>query len=246
MTVQYGLLGKSLSHSFSRTFFADKFAREGIDARYDNFECPRVTDILPVIAANPQLVGFNVTIPYKRDIIPLLDKVDAAAAEIGAVNTVKVSRNNGRVQLIGYNTDVIGFGRMLDSFALPPGTHVLMLGTGGASDAVRYACRIRNLAVTAVSRSSKGDISYADITDEIIAAHRVIVNATPLGTFPDMEASPDIPYELITPAHIAIDLVYNPPVTQFLRKCMTQGAAARNGLQMLYSQALAAYDIWTK
>lgn len=246
----YALLGYPLSHSFSRRHFTEKFAEAGISAthHYVNFELSNINQLKEKLDEYSDLKGFNVTIPYKRAILPFLDDVDPVAARIGAVNTVAI--NNGR--LIGYNTDYIGFRDDLllqsgkqgrhDSFA---GQSALVLGTGGASLGVREALNQLSIPFLLVSRSSAlGQITYADITPAIVASHQLIVNTTPLGTFPDTDTFPAIPYHLLTADHFCYDLVYNPPVTAFMHKALGANAGAANGLGMLYGQAEAGWRIW--
>lgn len=241
----YGLIGRKLTHSFSRSFFNERFFREGIDAEYLNFEMDDVSDLRKLVAEMPGLIGLNVTIPFKRDVIDILDEVSAEALQIGAVNVIEIRRDNG-LFLVGHNTDVIGFGDMLDAFAQPVDSRALVMGTGGASLAVKAAFAQRNIKVTTVSRvKSQHAVAYEDLTPGIIADHRFIVNATPLGTFPNNDTCVEIPYTAITGNNICIDLVYNPGTTLFMKKCADNGAVVRNGLHMLRSQAIAAWKIWT-
>lgn len=239
----YGLIGYPLGHSFSRRYFTDKFHAEGIDARYLNFEIPDISLIEKVLAENPDLRGFNITIPYKKSIMPYLDSVDAEAAAIGAVNVVKVNADG---TLTGYNSDVYGFREslrpMLEGY---PHHKALVLGTGGASAAVVHALHELGLEVTRVSRTAGSDvIDYASLTPEIISAHTVLVNATPVGMSPATDAFPDIPYAGVGKNHVAFDLVYNPEHTMFMRKCAAAGAKVKNGLEMLHLQARRAWEIW--
>lgn len=246
---EYGLLGRSLGHSFSADFFNRKFQKEGIAAKYTNFELPDISGLPALISEHTDLRGLNVTIPYKRDIIPYLDELDDASRIIGAVNTVKISKEaNGTIHMSGYNTDAPGFLVGLDSCNFPTPRRALILGTGGASAAVHYALRSRGVECKFVSRRShEGEdfITYNELDKEIIAVHRLIVNCTPLGTAPDVDSRPDIPYQFITPEHLAYDLVYNPGFTSFMSECAKRGAKVRNGLAMLHAQALKSYSIWT-
>lgn len=246
MSTIYGLIGRKLGHSFSQRFFTEKFAAEGVDAEYRNFEIDDIGRIKEIVACNPQLRGLNVTFPYKTDVMPLLDSIDDNARRVGAVNVITVSRNDdGTFALCGYNTDVIGFADMLEPLALPAGTKALVLGTGGASRAVIASLNARGVEVTRVSRhEGPGVITYQQLTKQIIEAHTVVVNATPLGTYPDISGAPDIPYHLLDGRHICIDLVYNPAVTQFMSRSAERGALVRNGLHMLVSQAIVSYKIW--
>ncbi len=240
----YGLVGYPLGHSFSRAFFSEKFAREGIMAKYRNFELPDIALLPGVIAETPGLRGFNVTIPYKQAVMPLLDRLNPDAAEIGAVNVVRCEADG---TLTGYNSDVYGFVESLRPL-LSGGNHTdaLVLGTGGASRAVCYGLRMLSLNVTRVSRTpGKDNITYADLTPDIMARNTVIVNTTPLGMYPNVDTAPDIPYERLTRAHVCYDLVYNPEQTLFMKRAEAQGATTTNGLRMLHLQALRAWDIWT-
>lgn len=248
---RYGLIGKRLGHSFSKTYFTEKFEKEGIDARYDNFEIDCITQIKDLIDDNPDLEGFNITIPYKEEIIPLLDTLDPLASRAGAVNVVKVEKGKGgklsnSFRLHGYNSDVEGF-NCLVSYMLEGEREALVLGTGGASGAVRVA--LEDLGITArfVSRSrSKGDLTYGDLTPEVIRNAPLIINTTPVGMWPDVDACPDIPYEALTDAHKCIDLIYNPLETKFMTRALMQGATVACGLRMLHRQAEVAWDIWTR
>lgn len=249
----YGLIGFPLKHSFSAGFFTDKFRKENIDAEYLNFEIEDILDIRRVILFNQRLKGLNVTIPYKEKIIPFLNNISAEAEKIGAVNVIKVIRKPGDMyfyELTGYNTDYIGFKDSLTPL-LKPGVNykALILGTGGASKAVSRALTDIEIEWSYVSRSksknNKGRvISYSELSQEIMHTHNIIINASPVGTFPEIESCPDIPYNHLTPEHILYDLVYNPEETMFLRKGKEKGATTKNGLEMLELQALAAWEIW--
>lgn len=249
---QYGLIGRKLGHSFSKAFFTEKFSREGSDSEYVNFEMPSVVDpekgLLAVIESHPFLSGLNVTIPYKTDVIPLLDELDETAAEIGAVNTIKITRQEGRLELKGYNTDLLGFLSMLDSFINPSTKKTaLVLGTGGASKAVVYGLKKRGFKVIKVSRHEGDDVTTYDelrISPEIIDECGVVVNCTPLGMWPDVDSCPDIPYDRLNASHILIDLVYNPDPTRFMKEGAKHGAVTCSGRKMLEEQALASYRIW--
>ena len=233
---RFGLIGHPLSHSFSKTYFTEKFEREGLDCEYENYD---IDDI--ALVRDVDLSGFNVTSPYKEAIIPYLDELDPIAAEVGAVNTVKVLPNG---RLIGYNTDVIGFAETV--FGAELQKTALILGTGGASKAVQYALRQLGIRYSIVSRSiGKGDYQYEELTPEIIQSHLLIVNATPVGMAPNVNEAPNIPYDAITPQHTLIDLIYNPEETLFLRKGKEHDAITINGLTMLHAQAEASWEIWT-
>ena len=241
----YGLIGFPLTHSFSKQFFNDKFAAEGIDAEYVNFELPDIGDLMEVFAENPRLAGLNVTIPYKEQVMPYLDSLDREAEETGAVNVIKITRSGrDNLHLKGYNTDVEGF---RDSIRPLVGDRkkALILGTGGASKAVAQAFRTLGIEYQFVSRSAReGVITYADLNPDVIAEHRIIVNTTPLGMYPHVDEYPDIPYSELTPGHLCYDLLYNPDVTTFMRKAQEAGATVKNGLEMLLLQAFASWRVW--
>lgn len=242
----YGLIGYPLGHSFSQDYFNQKFDAEHIDARYVNFEIPEIEDFKRVIDDNPNLGGLNVTIPYKQQVIALLDEMDDEAAEIGAVNVIKfIRRPTGELILKGYNSDCIGFRDSLAPMLTEDMTRALVLGTGGASRAVSYALRSLGIEVQLVSRSSRpGVLTYQELTPEIMDGHKIIVNTTPLGMYPKVDECPDIPYRLLTSRHICYDLLYNPDITEFMRRSAANGAEVKNGLEMLLLQAFAAWNIW--
>lgn len=244
----YGLIGFPLGHSFSKNYFNDKFAAEGIDAEYVNFEIPDIGDLMEVFAENPNLAGLNVTIPYKQQVIPYMDEMDAEAAEIGAVNVIKIirdARDPEDVTLKGYNSDVIGFRDSMRPLLTPARTKALILGTGGASKAVAYGLATMGVESKFVSRSyGKGDLTYGQLTPAIISEHKIIVNTTPVGMYPHTDECPDIPYDALTPEHLLYDLLYNPDVTLFMAKGAEHGAETKNGLEMLLLQAFAAWTIW--
>ena len=240
----YGLLGRVLGHSFSQAYFTDKFARDGVDAEYLNLELPDISGLGALLAAHPSLRGFNVTIPYKQAVMPLLHSLDASAVEVGAVNVVSVLPDGS---LRGYNTDASAFacslGHLLEGRAMP--SRALVHGTGGASLAVNAALRRMGVEPCAVSRTaSAGRLNYDDLTPEIVRAATLIVNTTPLGMWPDTGSAPQLPYDAITPAHACFDLVYNPDPTLFMRQCAARGAAVASGLEMLHLQAEASWAIW--
>ena len=241
----YGLIGFPLGHSFSQDYFNQKFEAEGIDARYVNFEIPEIEDFQRVINANPTLAGLNVTIPYKQQVIHLLDEMDPEAAEIGAVNVIKFIRRNGRLTLKGYNSDCIGFRDSIAPLLTDERNRALVLGTGGAARAVSYALKSLGVEVMLVSRSSRpGVLSYGELTEDIMSSHKIIVNTTPLGMYPHIDECPDIPYAMLTPGHLCYDLLYNPDVTLFMKRSEEMGAETKNGLEMLLLQAFAAWNIW--
>lgn len=233
----YGLIGRNISYSFSRNYFKNKFNKENIlNSQYINFDIYNLSELNNIFNINN--FGFNVTIPYKEAIIPYLDLLDFHAEKIGAVNTIKIE--NGKK--IGFNTDWIGFKKSLQPLLKPHHTKALVLGTGGASKAVIYALEQLQIETLIVSRNGK--TSYEDLSKEIIQNHTIIINCTPVGTFPNVNSSPDIPYNYITENHLAYDLIYNPAETLFLKKCKEKGAVIKNGLEMLEIQAEESWKIW--
>ena len=241
----YGLIGYPLGHSFSENFFNTKFKSEGINALYHNFEIPSINDFYDIINNNPNLEGLNVTIPYKEQIIPLLDDLDENAANIGAVNVIKFISTTEGLKLKGFNSDIIGFCESIKPLLKPHHTNALVLGSGGAAKAV--FCGLKNLGIKPiyVSRTKNAEnLTYDELTPAIIAKHKVIVNASPLGMHPHIDTCPNIPYEQLTTNHLCYDLVYNPNETLFMKKALAVGAIAKNGLEMLHLQAVAAWNIW--
>ena len=243
---KYGLVGYPLSHSFSRRFFTDFFEKNVLEATYLNFELSNLSQLPATLVEHPELVGFNVTIPYKEAILPYLDCIDPQASDIKAVNTVRINRSGGKIELTGFNTDLIGFNDSLLPLLRPHHTKALVLGTGGASKAVVHVLHNLSISVQSVSREAKEgiSISYGQLTRELIEQHTIVVNTTPLGTYPKTEGYPEIPYEYLSDKHLLYDLVYNPPVTRFLQKGADRGATIKNGLEMLQLQAMAAWRIW--
>lgn len=240
---KYGIIGYPLGHSFSRAFFTEKFQREHIDAEYVNFEIPSA-DMLPgIVQANPNLRGLNVTLPHKEAVIPMLDELSDEAKEIGAVNVIRV--RDGRLK--GFNSDIIGFMDSIRPLLKPWHQHALVLGTGGASRAIRVGLQRLGIQWTYVSRTpAPGRLTYADLTSELMEHYQVIVNCSPVGMFPRVDACPDIPYQLLTGRHLLYDLVYNPQETLFLKRGAEHGAAVKNGLEMLHLQALASWRFWNE
>lgn len=246
---KYGLIGYPLKHSFSIGYFNEKFKSENIDAEYVNFEIPSINDFMEVIEEHPNLRGLNVTIPYKEQVIPFLDELDPDTAKIGAVNVIKIIKQpKGKVRLIGYNSDIIGFTNSIQPLLQEHHKRALILGTGGASKAVYRGLQNLGIDCIFVSRSHKanGTLTYQELTPEIIAMYTIIVNCTPLGMYPNVDSCPDIPYELLTSNHLLYDLLYNPNVTLFMKKGEERGAVTKNGLEMLLLQAFAAWEIWNK
>lgn len=236
----FGLIGEHLEHSFSKKFFTAKFKAEEIAADYQLFELSNIEAINELIAKE-ELAGFNVTIPYKQSIIPLLDEVTDTAREVGAVNCVKITDG----KKVGYNTDVKGIETTLGWLDIKPETQALILGTGGASKAVQYVLRKNDIAFKVVSRdSSRGDITYNELTEEIIKEHKLIINTTPLGMFPNVDQAPELNYETIGEEHMIFELIYNPATTEFMRRCKERGANVMGGMMMLQTQAIASWHIW--
>ena len=235
-----------MGHSFSAEYFNNKFQREGIDAKYENFEMPSVPDHLPgLLASHKELRGLNVTIPHKEAVIPLLDEVSDEARRIGAVNVITVQHAGDGYRTKGYNSDIIGFSESICPLLKPWHKRALVLGTGGASKAVIVGLEQLGLKPQYVSRTRReGILAYEDLTADIMAQHTVIVNCTPLGMSPKTDACPDIPYAEITPRHLLFDLIYNPDTTLFLQKGKERGAATKNGLEMLHLQAEAGWRFW--
>uniref|UniRef100_UPI00404807F2 shikimate dehydrogenase family protein n=1 Tax=Mariniflexile sp. TaxID=1979402 RepID=UPI00404807F2 len=239
-----GLLGRNISYSFSRAYFKEKFENEKItDTTYENFDIDTI-DLFPSIIKNTKnLKGLNVTIPYKEAVIPFLDKVNKKAKEIGAVNTIKITKKG---KLVGYNTDCYGFKKTLKPYLKSHHKSALILGTGGASKAIAYSLKELGIPFHYVSRkpSDGTSFTYDALSEDIIKNHQIIINSTPLGTFPNVEDCPNIPYSAITDHHILFDLIYNPEETKFLRLGKQQNAITINGLKMLKLQAEKAWSIW--
>lgn len=238
----FGILGYPLTHSFSKGYFDEKFRNEAVnDAEFKLFSYPGIESIPEIMAAEPTLEGFCITLPHKKNILPFLTEANEVVAAMGACNCVRI--RNGK--LYGYNTDVAGFEISFSAQLQPHHTRALILGTGGAAAAVQYILEKKGIPYHFVSRQKKeGQYTYADLSPEVMAAHSVIVNCTPLGTFPDVHTCPDIPYHLLTPGHYLYDLVYNPPLTRFLEQGQQQGAVIKNGHDMLVIQAEANWKIW--
>jgi len=241
----YGLIGYPLGHSFSASYFADKFSREGIDAEYRNFPLEDISSFEELVKQEPGLQGLNVTVPYKQKIIPFLQSLSDSAEEVGAVNTVSFFRKGGALALKGDNTDVIGFRRSLEENLDSHHRAALVLGSGGSSKAVCKVLEKIGLEYTLVSRKRGEDrIPYSDLDEEKIQRYPVIINTTPLGMYPQIDSYPDIPYEHLNSKHLLFDLVYNPALTRFLEKGKKQGSLYVNGYDMLVYQAEASWEIW--
>lgn len=243
---RFGLIGFPLGHSFSKKYFTEKFLLEGIDARYDLYELKSL-DEFTELKVSENLCGLNVTIPYKQQIIPFLDEMDETAAEIGAVNVIKFIRDGNDLKLKGYNSDAIGFLQSIRPYLKPHHNKALILGTGGASLAFDYTLRKLGIETTFVSRTpAEGQLSYSDLSETVLNEYPIILNASPVGTFPDVERCPDIPYQYLTSRHLLFDAVYNPAETLFLQKGKAQGTTVLNGEGMLSGQAEAAWKIWNE
>lgn len=237
----YGLIGKSLAHSFSQNFFTKYFIENGIDAAYKNFEIPDKSALKKVLDSS--VAGFNVTIPYKVEIINWIDLLSDEAHAIGAVNVIE--KREGK--LIGHNTDAYGFHQMIKPFLTNKHERAIIIGTGGASKAIQYVFKKIGIDCVFISRNPKGEnqFHYNEINEYMLAACKVIVNCTPVGTFPNITDCLDLPFQFITAEHLVIDLIYNPPKTELLRNSELQGATILNGETMLREQAMKAWEIWS-
>jgi shikimate dehydrogenase len=242
---RFGLIGYPLGHSFSASFFADKFKNEGIDAQYMNFPLEGMDEFKDLVKREKALVGLNVTVPYKQQVISYLDSLSPTAQSIQAVNTISFRKLGDRLELVGDNTDVIGFRQSLEQYLEAHHSSALILGTGGSSKAVSYVLEQLGITYTRVSRTA-GDkqITYGDITDELLRKTTLIINTTPLGMHPGVETFPSLPYETLSPNHLLFDLVYNPEKTKFLARGEEYGAQIVNGHDMLIYQAEASWEIW--
>ena len=242
---KYGLFGFPLGHSFSKSFFNEKFQNEGIDAEYINFEIKGIDELPEVLATNPELCGLNVTIPYKEKVLSFLDYISVEARAIGAVNVIRVDHKGDDVVLKGYNSDVIGFTKSIEPLLETFHRKALILGTGGASKAINYGLKSLGLETVLVSRFERpGTIQYKDITPDVVKEYNVIVNCTPSGMFPHYDECPDLPYEALDNHNLLYDLIYNPDETLFMKKGRERGAQTKNGLEMLLLQAFASWDFW--
>ena len=240
----FGLLGRNISYSFSRGYFTDKFQKLHLNNHsYVNFDMQHCDEFPNIISSEKNLKGLNVTIPYKQEIIPFLDELDEIAKQIGAVNTIKITKKN---TLKGYNSDAVGFEKSIKPLLKNHHQKALILGTGGASKAVAYVFQKNNISFQFVSRNpdSIHEISYENLNPEIMESHTIIVNCSPLGTSPNIEKYPDIPYQFLNQQHLLYDLIYNPDETVFLSKGKKQGATIKNGLEMLQLQAEESWRIW--
>lgn len=239
---KFGLIGKDIDYSFSRGYFAEKFSQEKLNhCQYLNYDCATIEEVFTTLKQT-DCVGLNVTIPYKEKIIPALDGLAPQAKEIGAVNTV-VFHADGRRE--GHNTDAYGFERALFDQWTPKNPKALILGTGGASKAIAYVLKKKGIHIQYVSRSSLNNtLTYNQLTPALIATHELIVNCTPLGTYPNTSEAPPIPYNALSDQHLLFDLIYNPPMTEFMKRGQAKGAKTINGMQMLIHQAERSWSLW--
>ncbi len=242
---KYGLIGYPLGHSFSVSYHNQRFADEGINARYVNFEIPSLDELPEVLSSNPDLKGLNVTIPYKEKVMEFLDYISPEARAIGAVNVIRVEHEGKKIRLKGYNSDVIGFTQSIEPMLEDYHKKALVLGTGGASKAIAYGLKSLGIEPIFVSRYERPDtIQYNQITPEVVKEYNVIVNCTPLGMYPKTDECPMLPYEAMDDHNILYDLIYNPDETLFMKKGAKHGAQTKNGLEMLLLQAFASWDFW--
>lgn len=243
----YGLIGFPLEHSFSISYFNEKFQNEGIKAKYVNFEIPTIENLQEILASTPNLKGLNVTIPYKQKVISYLDYLSPEARAIGAVNVIRVEHKGKEIILKGYNSDVIGFTQSIEPMLESFHKKALVLGTGGAAKAINFGLKSLGLETVLVSRYERpGTVSYKNLTAEDIKEYNVIVNCTPCGMFPHTNECPDLPYETMDSHTLLYDLIYNPDETMFMHKGRERGATVKNGLEMLLLQAFASWEFWTK
>jgi shikimate dehydrogenase len=244
----FGLIGHRLGYSFSRNFFTEKFALENLpEHEYLNFELDSIDEFPGIFDQWKNICGLNCTIPYKQQIMQFLDEIDSEAEQIGAVNTVKITWQNGKRHLKGFNSDIYGFEHSLQSMLEPKHKKALILGTGGASKAIKYILeklQIGYLSASIEEQLFENEIRYSQINYELLKEHLIIIHATPIGTFPNVDNCPDIPYQSITPDHVLFDLVYNPQETLFLKKGKARGAKTKNGMEMLHLQAIRSWEIW--
>ena len=242
---KYGLIGYPLGHSFSKSYFNEKFENEGINAEYINFEIPTLDSLPEILASNPELKGLNVTIPYKEKVISYLDSISPEARAIGAVNVIRVDHKGNDTYLKGFNSDVIGFTKSIEPLLERFHKKALILGTGGASKAINFGLKSLGLETVFVSRFERpGTIQYSQITPDIIQEYNVIVNCTPCGMYPHIDECPQLPYEAMTSKNILYDLLYNPDETLFMKKGAQHGATVKNGLEMLLLQPFASWEFW--
>ncbi|MBQ9646500.1 MAG: shikimate dehydrogenase, partial [Prevotella sp.] len=231
---------------FSLSYHNQRFADEGINAKYLNFEIPSIEELPQVLSQNPELKGLNVTIPYKEKVMEFLDYISPEARAIGAVNVIRVVHEGKKTMLRGYNSDVIGFTQSIEPMIESYHKKALILGTGGSSKAIAYGLRSLGIEPIMVSRYKRPEsIQYQDITPEMVKEYNIIVNCTPVGMFPHADECPELPYEALNERNILYDLIYNPDETLFMRRGTAQGASVKNGLEMLLLQAFASWEFWT-
>lgn len=242
----YGLIGYPLSHSFSKKYFTNKFEVENIPGHvYELFPIPQITELPALLAQHPGLCGLNVTVPYKKEVMPFLDRIDGEAGKIGAVNCIKITSTENTTKLEGYNTDIYGFEESLKPLLKANHQKALVLGNGGAANAVKFVLNKLGISYRIITRRQEADsILFSDLTDTMIAEHPLIINTTPVGTAPKTDECPPIPYDAITNKHLLYDLIYNPEQTLFLSKGLAKGAAIKNGYEMLVLQAERSWEIW--
>jgi len=240
---KFGLIGKNIDYSFSKLYFTNKFKSEGLQHSYQNFDIETIEAFPEIIQSNKNLIGLNVTIPYKEAVIPYLDKLDEKAEKIGAVNTIKITKEG---LLIGYNTDCYGFQKSIKPFLKPNHKKALILGTGGASKAIAFVLKSLGIEYSYVSRTASNNVTftYQMLSEEVIKTHHIIINCTPLGTHPNTNVCPPIPYNAISESHLLYDLIYNPEETKFLTIGKIKNAKICNGLEMLEFQANKAWEVW--
>lgn len=242
---KYGLIGYPLGHSFSISYFNEKFESEGIDAVYENFEIPQIDDVKEIIDSNPDLKGLNVTIPYKQQVLKYIKELSPEAKAIGAVNVIHIEHKGNKTVLKGFNSDVIGFTKSIEPILNTYHKKALILGTGGAAKAVQYGLQSLGIETLFVSRTKKKNaITYEEVTADIVREYNVIVNCTPVGMYPHIDECPKLPYEAMDSHTLLYDLLYNPDETKFLRLGAERGATVKNGLEMLLLQAFVSWEIW--
>jgi len=241
---RFGLIGRTLKHSFSKNYFSQKFERDKItDCTYENFELASIKEFPSLLSASPELSGLNITIPYKEEVLAFLDHKNKIVEEIGACNCIKIEKG----ELHGYNTDAIAFQKSLERLLKPHHRCALVLGSGGASKAVQYALNEMQIDFVVVSRNKKtNQLGYEDVGNDQMKGHQIIINTTPLGMYPNVDQDPPIPYEAITSQHLLYDLTYNPEKTKFLRRGEERGATIINGHEMLVAQAEESWRIWNE
>ena len=242
---RYGLIGKNIGYSFSKNYFTERFVQENwTDCSYENFDIQEISEFSKLIKDNPDLAGLNITIPYKESVIPFLDKLSKKARKIGAANVVRFTKKG---ELKGYNSDCYGFKKALKPLLKPHHKKALILGTGGASKAIAFALEELDITSTFVSRKESSEtFTYEEINKNTFDEHQIIINCTPVGTFPHIEEFPPVPYLFFSEKHIAFDLIYNPEETQFLKRAKENGAQTKNGYEMLVFQAEKSWKIWHK